>query len=380
MNLKNLQKNWNEFGKTDPLWAILTGSDKKGKKWKTEEFFKTGVREVDSVMKYAESLSISISHRRALDFGCGVGRLTQALTNYFDEVYGVDIAPSMIKLANKYNKYEKRCHYFLNEVNDLKLFEDNSFDFIYSNIVLQHMEPEYSKNYIKEFLRILTPEGIAIFQIPSEFKNDTNQHLSSVFKAHINLTNPTSTMEAGSQTVMLVEVKNVSDGIWHASDQINLGNHWLDEKENIIINDDARSTLPRDCMPGDKVELSLIVTPPHHPGIYILELDMVKEHVTWFKDQGSETMKFNVEIVYSDAIKQFIYSKVIIPEMKMYDSFKRLLHRVSAGEINPTMEMHGVKKSDVIDLIIKNGGRLINVQEDYSSGKGWLSFRYCITK
>lgn len=168
MNLNELKKNWNEFGKIDPLWAILTDPKKRGNKWRIDEFFNTGQREIDAIMKYVESLGINIQRRKALDFGCGVGRLTQALANYFDEVYGVDIALSMIELANKYNRFGDKCRYYLNESNDLKLFRDAEFDFIYTNIVLQHMNPIYSKNYIKEFLRILSPHGLLIFQLPSE--------------------------------------------------------------------------------------------------------------------------------------------------------------------------------------------------------------------
>ena len=168
MKIKKLQRNWNEFGETDPLWAILTCPEKKGNKWEIEEFFKAGVEEIRVIVNYLEQSGIHISKKKALDFGCGVGRLTQALANYFDLVYGVDIAPSMIELAEKYNKYGKKCRYFLNEVDDLTMFSDNNFDFIYTNLVLQHMKPRYSKKYIEEFLRILTPKGLLVFQIPSE--------------------------------------------------------------------------------------------------------------------------------------------------------------------------------------------------------------------
>ena len=44
-----------------------------------------------------------------LDIGCGVGRLTQALSSRFDECWGVDIAPSMIESANKLNRCPDRC-------------------------------------------------------------------------------------------------------------------------------------------------------------------------------------------------------------------------------------------------------------------------------
>lgn len=166
MDLKEVQKHWNAFGKIDPMWAILTWPDKKENKWPRDEFFKTGVIEVDLVMKYVALLGIIIPHRKALDFGCGIGRLTQALACYFDEVHGVDISPSMIELAKQYNHYGDRCKYWLNELDHLKLFNDNNFDFIYTIITLQHLEPQYSKKYIKEFLRILTPGGLLIFHLP----------------------------------------------------------------------------------------------------------------------------------------------------------------------------------------------------------------------
>jgi SAM-dependent methyltransferase len=167
MELKELQKNWNQFGKQDPLWAILTQHDKKGNKWTPEEFFELGRREIASVMEYVQQLDILQQRSRALDFGCGVGRLTQALCNYFDEVVGIDIAPSMIELAKRYNRFGSRCVYRLNAEENLRLIPDRDVHFIYTNIVLQHMKPEYTKSYIKEFLRILVPEGVLIFQLPS---------------------------------------------------------------------------------------------------------------------------------------------------------------------------------------------------------------------
>ena len=167
MKLQKLQKNWEEFAQTDPLWAILTDPAKKDNKWKIKDFFKTGVEEIDEVMRYFKSLKISFSRKKALDFGCGVGRLTQALVPYFDEICGVDIAFPMIELAKKFNKHGDTCNYYLNKTDDLRIFDDNSFDFIYSNLVLQHMRPKYSKNYIKEFIRVLSPNGVLIFQQPS---------------------------------------------------------------------------------------------------------------------------------------------------------------------------------------------------------------------
>ena len=168
MKLKYLKEKWDKFGKIDPLWAILTNPRKKGNKWQIDEFFETGINEIETVIEHIESSEISIQNKKALDFGCGVGRLTQALSKYFDEIHGVDIAPSMIELANYYNRFGNKCKYHLNEEDNLEIFSDYFFDFIYSTLTLQHMKPKYSKSYIKEFLRILKPHGLLIFQIPSE--------------------------------------------------------------------------------------------------------------------------------------------------------------------------------------------------------------------
>ena len=164
MKLKDAQKNWDLFGKIDPLGSILTV---KGKKWEIDEFFRTGEKEISDLVKHLDSLGLKIRQEKALDFGCGIGRLTQALASRFKEVRGVDIAPSMISLAQSHNKHGNRCQYYVNKEDDLRIFPDKSFDLILSKITLQHIEPVYGKNYIKEFVRMARPGGIIVFQMPS---------------------------------------------------------------------------------------------------------------------------------------------------------------------------------------------------------------------
>lgn len=169
MDLKQLQNNWEQMGKEDPLWAIITKAEKKGNKWDPQEFFLTGERKIEKVLKNLKAAGISFPMGRALDFGCGVGRLTQPLCRFFDSAVGVDIAPSMIEGARQYNQYGDRCSFYVNDQDDLSLFDSGSFDFIYSCIVLQHMQPLYARSYIREFLRLLSKDGVAVFQLPSRF-------------------------------------------------------------------------------------------------------------------------------------------------------------------------------------------------------------------
>ncbi len=88
MHIKELKVQWDKFGRTEPLYAILTCHGKEGNKWGLDEFFEMGEKEIDDLMSYIGSLGLVFPRGTALDFGCGVGRLTQALSSYFNQVCG----------------------------------------------------------------------------------------------------------------------------------------------------------------------------------------------------------------------------------------------------------------------------------------------------
>jgi SAM-dependent methyltransferase len=50
---------------------------------------------------------------------------------------------------------------------DLSMFPGFTFDLVYSNLVLQHMPPELSRSYMTDFIRVLKPGGVGVFQLPS---------------------------------------------------------------------------------------------------------------------------------------------------------------------------------------------------------------------
>lgn len=175
MNLAELEKNWNQLGADDPLWAVLSDPQKKNGGWDPGVFFKTGEVEIAELLKQLEIKKMAMSKRHALDFGCGAGRLTQALAQYFDSVSGVDIAASMITVAKDFD-VQNKCSFYLNTKNNLSLFKKESFDFIYSNITLQHIHPRYSRGYLRNFARVLKKDGVLVFQLPSHLKVEGVRH------------------------------------------------------------------------------------------------------------------------------------------------------------------------------------------------------------
>jgi SAM-dependent methyltransferase len=167
MDLDELQRNWDALGRADPLWANQFVPAKKGNRWDLAEFFGTGEREVAELEAWLAACGVPPRHGRALDFGCGVGRVSQALAGRFEQVDGVDIAPSMIELARRHNQRGERCRFHLNAAADLSIFDDGSFDLVCSLYVLQHVQPGYARGYLREFLRVLRPGGVLAVGVPS---------------------------------------------------------------------------------------------------------------------------------------------------------------------------------------------------------------------
>ena len=163
MSLKHVQRTYEKLGEEAPLYAVLSG---RGHDQDPEAFFASGREVITSELEYVRGLGLEVGIGRALDFGCGVGRLSQALCDSFERVDGIDISDSMIRNARKFNRHGDRCHYHVNTNDDLRLFDSGQFDFVYSNITLQHIPPEFALRYIADFIRVVRPGGIALFHVP----------------------------------------------------------------------------------------------------------------------------------------------------------------------------------------------------------------------
>ena len=227
LEYKRLQSNWNTFGKNDPMWAILTDPAKKDNKWQPGEFFETGINDIERVISYTKQRNLNINYNKAIDFGCGVGRLTQALAMKFNEVIGIDIAPSMINSANYHNRFKERCKYVLNNKYDLSFIPSADVDFIYTIITLQHMKPKFSKGFIQEFMRILKRGGLLIFQIPSHRKNqlfEKEQKLDEIQSFDVD--NPVMEMHGVFKDEVIKLLTECGGKIIHIEDDKSLGEDW----------------------------------------------------------------------------------------------------------------------------------------------------------
>lgn len=167
-SLTRLKDAWEALAERDALHSILTDAGRADGKWDVSEFMATGDSEIETVMCHLARLRCSPeSNGTALDFGCGVGRLTQALARYFVSCVGVDISENMIEKATSLNQYAHCCYISISGTH--LPFPDATFSFIYSNIVLQHVPRRFSKQYLREFLRVLAPAGVLVIGVQDSF-------------------------------------------------------------------------------------------------------------------------------------------------------------------------------------------------------------------
>lgn len=172
MNLHLTRRHWNQLARRDALWAVLTDPDKAGNRWRVDEFFADGERTVAAELAGVRAHYPGLRTGTALDFGCGVGRLTQALAGHFAQVTGVDLSEEMLAVARRHNRHGARVAYLHNVRPHLRLLPDHHFDFVYSILTLQHMDPRDAAAYIGEFVRVAAPGGVILFQIPSQSLRD----------------------------------------------------------------------------------------------------------------------------------------------------------------------------------------------------------------
>jgi|HubBroStandDraft_5_1064220.scaffolds.fasta_scaffold241856_1 ubiquinone/menaquinone biosynthesis C-methylase UbiE len=160
--------NWNALAELDPLWTVLSDPAKKFGKWDPEEFFSTGVQEAERVLAMCKGHGLNVSYGRFLDFGCGVGRMTRAFSNFFSSCTGIDVSDKMVGLAKKYNADRPQCEFIASSAEKLP-FPDKNFDFVFTVLVLQHLPSKAMiLNYISEFIRVVKDGGVVVFQVPNE--------------------------------------------------------------------------------------------------------------------------------------------------------------------------------------------------------------------
>ena len=157
-------RDWDDLALVDPFWAVLAADDKRGGGWEPTEFFATGEADIEEMLATAAQLGRPTRHERALDFGCGVGRLTRALARRFDEAVGIDVSERMLEHARRLNADAPNVTFASSDEPP-----PEPFDLVVANLVLQHLPSKaLARVYIGRLIKATRPDGLLVFQLPTK--------------------------------------------------------------------------------------------------------------------------------------------------------------------------------------------------------------------
>src|SRR5882724_1216584 len=129
-----MREDWNARAREDAGYYVAFGRRDSD----DADFFATAT-EVINGLEW-ELRRVPLANRgawRALEIGCGPGRLMRPMSRHFVEIHGVDVSDEMIALAKDKLADIPNAHPSVSDGSSLRAFADESFDFVYSYAVFQ---------------------------------------------------------------------------------------------------------------------------------------------------------------------------------------------------------------------------------------------------
>jgi ubiquinone/menaquinone biosynthesis C-methylase UbiE len=99
-----------------------------------------------------------------LEIGCGTGSYTFTFSPYAKKIVGIDISDTAIEIANQRARElnQNNVEFFVMD-SENTAFPEDSFDLVFGNAIVHHLNIDQA---MKELVRVLKPDGTAIFLEP----------------------------------------------------------------------------------------------------------------------------------------------------------------------------------------------------------------------
>jgi SAM-dependent methyltransferase len=182
---------WEELARREPYFAVLTDEGflgVEGNAVATAEFFRTGEEDVASLLDAVGSmLGRELSLGNALDYGCGVGRLTIPLARRATRVTGCDVAPTMLALAAQNSAQAGLDNTTFVAASALAALTPSSFDFVVSLLVFQHIPRAAGTAILRTLFSLLAPGGVAAIHVTFERPGGALRRLARTLRARSRL-------------------------------------------------------------------------------------------------------------------------------------------------------------------------------------------------
>jgi ubiquinone/menaquinone biosynthesis C-methylase UbiE len=160
-----MREDWNARAREDARYYVAFGSRESD----DAAFFATAT-EVINRLEW-ELRRVSLAERgdwRALEIGCGPGRLIRPMSRHFVEIHGVDVSDEMIERAHEKLQDIPHAHAHVSDGSSLSRFDAETSDFVYSYAVFQHIPSrDVVFAYLREARRVMKTGALAVLQFSS---------------------------------------------------------------------------------------------------------------------------------------------------------------------------------------------------------------------
>jgi SAM-dependent methyltransferase len=150
---------WDVIAARDAFYGVVTADEFRADRLDPDarrRFYKTGEDDIARVLDWFHTdLGCRPEPGRALDVGCGVGRLSYAMANVMRDVVGYDVSETMVAIARK----EAPANLAL-----ASRLPDGPFDWINSYIVFQHIPPAEGLDLLDDCLARAAPQAFLSLQ------------------------------------------------------------------------------------------------------------------------------------------------------------------------------------------------------------------------
>jgi SAM-dependent methyltransferase len=176
--MRDTDADWDAIANAHPFYGVLAAErfrDETMTPADIDTFYEWGRVDVEKAIEpYRRMTGADFAPHRALDFGCGVGRMSFAMRKYAREVVGVDVAPRMLEVAR-----EQAAARNVTDVEFRSALPSEPVDWVASMIVLQHIPPARGHRILEQLVALLNPGGW--FSVQLTFFRD-ERHLGEVIR------------------------------------------------------------------------------------------------------------------------------------------------------------------------------------------------------
>jgi SAM-dependent methyltransferase len=174
--VRDTDADWNLIATHQPYYGVLANERYLAENLTPQaidEFYESGKADIEYVMSVLERVAGGdVEPTRALDFGCGAGRLSLAMAKYAEQVVGVDVAEGMLRIAREQAAARK-----VGNVELRTTLPADQVDWVNSLIVFQHIPPERGYAILADLVALLAPGGFLSVQL-TFFRDD--RHVTDI--------------------------------------------------------------------------------------------------------------------------------------------------------------------------------------------------------